>query len=84
MSAAFIAILATFCHLTGEPQVEVCEQVTVTDSNQDDSLTMHDCQAQDHFVKFMQEHPIYHNWRMAKYGCTIGNKPPLDNKHDKA
>lgn len=82
----FIAILATFCHMVGtDPRtVEVCEQVTVTDSEQDDSLSMRDCHAQDHFVKFMSEHPIYHTWRLAKYGCTIGNKKPLDNKHDKA
>lgn len=77
----FIAVIATFCHLVSG--VDLCENVTVTDSTVEE-LSMHDCYAEDHIVKFMQEHPIYHSWRLAKFGCTIGNKPPLDNKHDKA
>lgn len=79
----FIAVMATFCHLIGSPAIEVCEEVTVSTSNVED-LKPYDCFAQDAFVKFMQEHPLYHNWRLAKYGCTKANKPPLDNKHDKA
>jgi hypothetical protein len=72
----FITVLATLCHLTAAG-VEGCVEEIVTDNTLDDTLTMQSCMmGQAYIAKWMSEHPKFHtNWRLAKWGCRIGNKP---------
>lgn len=75
---AFITVLATLCHLTASG-VEGCVQEIVTDNTMDATVTMQSCMMGEAYIaKWMSEHPIYHpakGWRLAKWGCRIGNKP---------
>ena len=82
---AFITVLATLCHLTAAG-VEGCVDEIVTDNTLDETVTMQSCMmGQAYIAKWMGEHPVYRTdkgWRLAKWGCRIGNKPqpPLGGK----
>lgn len=75
---SFITVLATLCHLTAAG-VEGCVQEIITDNTMDATVTMQSCMMGEAYIaKWMGEHPIYHpdkGWRLAKWGCRIGNKP---------
>ena len=70
----FITVLAVLCHLAGS--VDACVEEIVTDNTMDETLTMTGCMVGvPAVVKWKQEHPIYHSWRLDKWRCRICNKP---------
>lgn len=72
---AFITVFVTLCHLTAAG-VEGCVDEIVTDNIRDDTVTMQSClMGIPYIAKWKGEHPLYHDWRVAKWGCRIGNKP---------
>ena len=78
----FISVLVTLCHLVS-PGIEGCVEEIITDSTRDETLTMQSCLMGEAYVtKWKLEHPTYTSdgWRLAKWGCRIGNKPSPDPK----
>jgi hypothetical protein len=58
--------------------VDACVEEIVTDNTLQEQLTMTECMVGlPAIVKWKSEHPLYHSdtWRVAKWGCRIGNKP---------
>jgi hypothetical protein len=66
-----IKIIATLCSLAAPDQ---CRQVSITNSDWQDGLTMSSCHDVPKIVAWvLQNHPAD---RLAAWSCTIGEKPP--------
>lgn len=75
----FLTVLVTMCHLVAG-NINACVTEVVTDNTMDENLTMTACMVGlPSIVKWKEEHPVYRNWTLAKWGCRIGNRaqPPM-------
>jgi hypothetical protein len=77
----FISITALLC-----TAAHLCVEEIVTDSSIHEGLTMQSCLlGEAAVVDWMSKHPIYSKgYTLQKWGCTLGNKRPQANKHDRA
>jgi hypothetical protein len=66
-----LTLVVTLCQIHG---AALCVEEIVTDSNIDPTLNAISCQvrAQQSFPEWIEEHPKYIGWRVAKWKCVTG------------